>query len=115
MEIKALLQLEDYWVNSRGERCHGNEIMGRTPDAPNAQTFRYRAKDIPGSKFPVDVELFYANPLDGSFPQMLGEIRISRAYKILTPEERKQRRLEERQAKRQKIRGDEPMHEHAVS
>ncbi|WP_143752741.1 hypothetical protein, partial [Burkholderia ubonensis] len=101
-EIKALLQLEDYWVNSHGERRYGNEMIGRTPDAPNAQTFRYRAKDVPGSKFPVDVELFYANPLDGSFPQMLGEIRISRTYKILTPEERKQRRLEERQAKRQK-------------
>ncbi|AOK21103.1 hypothetical protein WT26_29525 [Burkholderia cepacia] len=101
-EIKSLLQLEDYWVDSQDNKNYGNEIMGRTPDAPNAQTFRYRAKDIPGSKFPVDVELFYANPLDGAFPQMLGEIRISRTYKILTPEERKQRRLEERQAKRQK-------------
>ncbi|CAI8696652.1 hypothetical protein BTK96_001833 [Burkholderia pyrrocinia] len=101
-EIKSLLQLEDYWVDHQGEKNYGNEMMGRTPDSPNAQTFRYRAKDIPGSKFPVDVELFYANPLDGSFPQMLGEITISRDYKILTPEEREQRRLEQQQVKRQK-------------
>ncbi|BAX63065.1 hypothetical protein [Burkholderia stabilis] len=101
-EIKALLQLEDFWVDSHGNREYGNEMRGRTPDAPNLQAFRYRSKDIPGSKFPVDVELFYANPLDGSFPQKLSTIEISRAYTILTPEERKQRRLEERQAKRQK-------------
>ncbi|KVM48207.1 hypothetical protein WJ58_26875 [Burkholderia ubonensis] len=102
MEIKDLLQLEDYWVDSDGNREYGNEMMVRAPDMPNLQSFRYRSKDIPGSKFPVDVELFYANPLDGSFPQKLSEITITRAYKILTPEERKQRRLEERQAKRQK-------------
>ncbi|WP_232437797.1 hypothetical protein [Burkholderia ubonensis] len=69
---------------------------------PNLQSFRYRSKDIPGSKFPVDVELFYANPVDGSFPPKLSEITITRAYKILTAEERKQRRLEQQQAKRQK-------------
>ncbi|WP_080430977.1 hypothetical protein [Burkholderia ubonensis] len=101
-EIKHLLQLEDYWIDYQGEKNYGNEIMGRTPDAPNAQTFRYRAKNIPGSKFPVNVELFYANPLDGSFPQMLGEIRIKRDYKFLSPEERGQRRLEQQRAKRQK-------------
>ncbi|KVO19944.1 hypothetical protein [Burkholderia ubonensis] len=101
-EIKDLLQLEDYWVDSDGKREYGNEMIVRTPDMPNLQSFRYRSKDIPGSKFPVDVELFYANPLDGSSPPMLTEIEISRAYKILTPAERKQRRLEERQAKRQK-------------
>ncbi|KVW39364.1 hypothetical protein [Burkholderia ubonensis] len=102
MEIKALLQLEDYWVDSDGNREYGNEMMVRAPDMPNLQSFRYRSKDIPGSKFPVDVELFYANPLDGSFPQELSEITILRAYKILTPEERKQRRLEQQQANRQK-------------
>ncbi|KVO45781.1 hypothetical protein WJ85_22620 [Burkholderia ubonensis] len=102
MEIKALLQLEDYWVDSDGNREYGNEMMVRAPDMPNLQSFRYRSKDIPGSKLPVDVELFYANPLDGSFPQKLSEITIMRAYKILTPEERKQRRLEQQQANRQK-------------
>ncbi|PAJ86473.1 hypothetical protein DF011_25590 [Burkholderia ubonensis] len=101
-EIKALLQLEDFWVDSDGNREYGNEMMGRTPDAPNLQAFRYRSKDIPGSKFPVDVEFLYANPLDGSFPQKLSEITIRRAYTILTPEERKQRRLEKRHAKQQK-------------
>ncbi|WP_185640390.1 hypothetical protein, partial [Burkholderia stagnalis] len=101
-EIKALLQLDDYWVDSGGKRHYENEIPGRHPQTPNFQSFRYRNKDIPGSKFPINVTLFYANPLDGSFPPMLAEITIRRAYKILTPEERKQRRLEERQAKRQK-------------
>ncbi|RQQ61115.1 hypothetical protein [Burkholderia stagnalis] len=101
-EIESLLQLDNYWVDSQGEINYGNEMMGRTPDAPNAQTFRYRTKDTPSSKFPVDIELFYVNPLAGSFPPKLAEIRISRDYRILTPEERKQRRLEERRAKRKK-------------
>ncbi|WP_256991495.1 hypothetical protein [Burkholderia sp. AU6039] len=101
-EIKSLLQLEDYWVNSRGNHRYGNEIRTRTPDAPNLQSFRYRSKDIPGSKFPIDVDLGYINPMDGSFPQRLWIVEIRRTYKILTPEERRQRRLEERQAKRQK-------------
>ncbi|MBY4722116.1 hypothetical protein K6W38_03135 [Burkholderia contaminans] len=101
-EIKSLLQLEDYWVNSRGNHRYGNEIRTRTPDAPNLQSFRYRSKDVPGSKFPIDVDLGYINPVDGSFPQRLWIVEIRRTYKILTPEERRQRRLEERQAKRQK-------------
>ncbi|WP_231937889.1 hypothetical protein [Burkholderia lata] len=101
-EIKSFLQLEDYWVDGEGSRRYGNEMMVRDPKMPNLQSFRYRSKDIPGSKFPVNVNLFYVNPLDGSSPPLLDEVRISRAYKILTPEERRQRRLEERQAKRQK-------------
>ncbi|WP_244107379.1 hypothetical protein [Burkholderia sp. BCC0419] len=101
-EIKADLQLEDFWIDSDGNREYGNETLLRHPSMPNAQDFRYRSKNIPGSKFPVDVALGYANPLDGSFPQMLSVVTISRAYKILTPEERKQRRLEEQQAKRHK-------------
>ncbi|MBN3748493.1 hypothetical protein G3N96_24160 [Burkholderia sp. Se-20373] len=101
-EIKSLLQLEDYWIDSRGNREYGNEMRGRTPDAPNLQSFRYRSKDVPGSKFPIDVDLGYINPVDGSFPQRLWIVEIRRTYKILTPEERRQRRLEERQAKRQK-------------
>ncbi|KVW37729.1 hypothetical protein [Burkholderia ubonensis] len=101
-EIKDLLQLADFWIDSNGNRHYGNEIPGRHPQTPNLQSFRYRSKDIYGSKFSVNVNLAYANPLDGSFPQMLSEIRIWRAYTILTPEEREQRRLEERRAKRQK-------------
>ncbi|KVV43421.1 hypothetical protein WK81_14290 [Burkholderia ubonensis] len=101
-EIESLLQLDNFWVDTSGKRHYENEIPGRHPQTPNLQSFRYRSKDIPGSKYPINVELFYANPLDGSFPPMLAEITIRRAYKILTPEERKQRRLEERQAKRQK-------------
>ncbi|KVN19996.1 hypothetical protein WT09_09320 [Burkholderia stagnalis] len=101
-EFESLLQLDNYWVDSDGKRHYENEMLGRHPQTPNLQSFRYRNKDTPGSKFPINVTLFYANPLDGSFPPMLAEITIRRAYKILTPEERKQRRLEERQAKRQK-------------
>lgn len=101
-EIELLLQLDNYWVDSNGKRHYENEIPGRYPQTPNLQNFRYRAKDIPGSKFSVNVELFYANPVDGSFPPKLSEITITRAYKILTPEERKQRRIEQQQANRQK-------------
>ncbi|WP_244122217.1 hypothetical protein [Burkholderia latens] len=101
-EIKSLLQLEDYLVDSHENRYYGNELKGRTPDAPNLQSFRYRSKDILGSKFPIDVDLGYINPIDGSSPQQLWIVDMRRAYKVLTPEERKQRRLEEQRAKRQK-------------
>ncbi|WP_246637225.1 hypothetical protein [Burkholderia catarinensis] len=101
-EIKSLLQLEDYWVDGKGRREYGNQVGGHTPVDPNLEGFRYRSKDVPGSKFPVDVSLFYVTSPDGSSPPFLDEVRISRAYKILTPEERRQRRLEERQAKRQR-------------
>ncbi|WP_256991435.1 hypothetical protein [Burkholderia sp. AU6039] len=101
-EMKSLLQLEDYWVDGEGTRRYGNEMMVHDPNMPNLRSFRYRSKDIPGSKFPVNVNLFYVNSLDGSSPPFLDEVRIRRTYKILTPEERRQRRLEERQAKRQK-------------
>ncbi len=101
-EIKSLLQLEDYWVDGNGRREYGNQVGGHTPSEPNLEGYRYRSKDVPGSKFPVDVSLFYVISPDGSSPPFLDEVRISRAYKILTPEERKQRRLEEQQAKRQK-------------
>lgn len=101
-EIESLLQLDNYWVDPDEERIFGNEILPRFPDSPNLQEFRYRAKAVATSKFPVDVELFYVNPLNGTLPPMLDEVRIRRAYKILTPDERRQRRLEERQAKRQK-------------
>ncbi|MXN79728.1 hypothetical protein GR157_34025 [Burkholderia sp. 4701] len=101
-EIESLLQLERYWIDSNGVRHEGNEMAGRTPDAPNVQVYRYRAKATADSKFPVDVELFYVNPVDGSSPPKLTDITIRRAYKFLTPEEREQRRLEQQQAKRQK-------------
>ncbi|MPV65616.1 hypothetical protein [Burkholderia sp. BE17] len=101
-EIESLLKLERYWVDSNGVRHEGNEIAGRTPDAPNVQVYRYRAKATAESKFPVDVELFYVNPVDGSSPSKLTDITIRRAYKFLAPEEREQRRLEQQQAKRQK-------------
>ncbi len=101
-DIKSLLQLEDYWVDGNGRREYGNQVGGHTPSEPNLEGYRYRSKDVPGSKFPVDVSLFYVISPHGSSPPFLDEVRISRAYKILTPEERKQRRLEEQQAKRQK-------------
>ncbi|MEK6353252.1 MAG: hypothetical protein V4796_14340 [Burkholderia cenocepacia] len=101
-EIKSLLQLENYWVDGKGRREYGNQVGGHTPSEPNLEGYRYRSKDVRGSKFPVDVSLFYFTSSDGSSPPLLVEVRISRAYQILTPEERKQRRLEEQQAKRQK-------------
>ncbi len=101
-EIKSLLQLEDYWIDGDERRRYGNQVGGHTPADPNLEGYRYRSKDIPGSKFPIDVSLFYVTSPDGSTPPFLDEVRISRAYKILTPEEREQRRLEEQQAKRHK-------------
>lgn len=101
-KIKSLLQLNNYWINFHGDRVIENKKRWRTPEAPDLQRFYYRSKDVPGSKFPVNVMIFYFNPKDGSTPPMLSSISIERAYKILPPEERKQRRLEQQRANRQK-------------
>ncbi|MEZ2351663.1 hypothetical protein [Caballeronia sp. RCC_10] len=98
--IKSLLQLEDFWV-SDGEIIHENKLT-RSPQTPDVQVFRYRSKNVEGSKFPVSVELEYYDPIDGTSPPELVHVSLRRAYSMLTPEEREQKRLEQEHAKRAK-------------
>jgi len=102
-DLKALLQLDDYWIAADGVRVQGNEILTRYPQNPNLQRFRYRSKDIPGSKFAVDVILDYFNPLNDPSPPKLMFVSIERVYPRLTPAEREQRRLQQEQDKRKKF------------
>jgi hypothetical protein len=98
--VQSMLQLEDYWV-SDGEVIHDNKLI-RSPQTPDVQTFRYRSKNTETSKFLVDVELRYYSPHTGSLPPELVHVYMHRAYSILTPEQREQKRLEQEHAKRAK-------------
>ncbi|MPV65618.1 hypothetical protein [Burkholderia sp. BE17] len=97
-EIKSTLQLEDYWVDSHGHRVRENENGYRRPEAPNVQRFAYRSKELPSSKFPVDVQFSYLNPVDGSSPPLLESITIRRVEATSARGEHKQPCVDEMQA-----------------
>jgi hypothetical protein len=99
--IQSLLQLENYWISDEEIR-HGNELKFRSPQTPDVQTFRYRSKKTETSKFPVDIEIRFYNPSNGSSPPELLHVSMRRAYPILSPAQREQRRLEQEKAKREK-------------
>ncbi|MEI7296108.1 hypothetical protein WCQ02_28505 [Paraburkholderia tropica] len=102
--IKKRLDLADYWVDSDGIRVPGNDLGAGPPPTPLLHRYRYRANEKPDSQFPVSVELGYsdADPTDPTGTRILDLITIRRAYPLLTPEMRKQRREEERFKKREK-------------
>ncbi|MBN3853296.1 hypothetical protein G3N59_07905 [Paraburkholderia sp. Ac-20340] len=89
------LALESYWVDSDDIRHHGNSLPS-FPPTPQLHTYRYRAREILESRFPVDVELYFIDPLNGDSNQdsRLDEVLIYRAYPFLTPAMRKQKRDE---------------------
>ncbi|WP_155713073.1 hypothetical protein [Burkholderia stagnalis] len=97
-EVKSTLQLEDYWVDSHGHRVRENANGYRRPEAPNVQRFAYRSKELPGSKFPVDVQFSYLNPVDGSSPPLLESITIQRVEATSARGGRKQPCVDETQA-----------------
>ncbi|MFL9962914.1 hypothetical protein PQR02_17860 [Paraburkholderia sediminicola] len=106
--LEDLLHLgSGYWVDGNGKRWPGND-MGTSPPAILLHPYRYRALDQPSSRFPVDVELAFGDPVKNAAEQekpttpILLMIRLSRGYPILTPEEREQRRLDQQTAKREK-------------
>jgi hypothetical protein len=98
--VQSMLQLENYWV-SDGEIIHENKLT-RSPQTPDVQTYRYRSKNVEGSKFPVNVQVEYYDPINGSSAPELVHVSMRRAYPMLTPEQREQRRLEQEHAKRAK-------------
>ncbi|WP_322101615.1 hypothetical protein [Paraburkholderia sp. J41] len=103
--IKNQLNLSGYWVGSEGKRFEGNDIGAGLPPNTQEHRYRYRAENISGSEFPVDVELYYFdNPDNEREVRKPGfwRIDIRRAYPYLTPEMRKQKRDEERESKREK-------------
>ncbi|WP_458766282.1 hypothetical protein [Cupriavidus basilensis] len=99
-ELEGLLQLK---VGSyRFSDSHVVPYNRFLPDplTPFAEPYRFQALEVPGSKFPVDVELDYIRPgaqppeQGGLTSTVLAEIRIKRDYPVLTQEERKTRARE---------------------
>jgi hypothetical protein len=94
--LKTELDLADYWINSDGEQRR-NDMLGGMPPAVRLHSYRYRANLSPGSRFPLDVEIFFVDPSDDdpSGTQELNSITIRRVYPTLTPGPCKQK-LEEK-------------------
>jgi len=95
--LEKLLSLEDFWVDSTGQKQQGNSILS-LPPAIRLHTYRYRARALPGSRFPVDVDIFYIDPRssDPGGAQTLDGFNMARSYRYLTPEMRKQKRDEQK-------------------
>lgn len=101
--LKSELDLADYWVDYDNQRHEGNDIGAGIPPAVRLHRYEYRANPQPTSRFPVNVTIFFFDPLaDDSSGQALNLIRIERAYPILTPQERKQKREQQNHEKREK-------------
>ncbi|MCC8391661.1 hypothetical protein LJ656_03590 [Paraburkholderia sp. MMS20-SJTR3] len=50
-----------YWIDAEGNRRYGN-YMGVVPPRVLLHRYRYRASNLPTSRFPVDVELSFGDP-----------------------------------------------------
>ncbi|MBC8749580.1 MULTISPECIES: hypothetical protein [Paraburkholderia] len=60
--LEDLLQVDiGYWVDGNGKRWPGND-MGATPPQIRLHSYRYRASNLPTSRFPVDVEFAFGDP-----------------------------------------------------
>ncbi|WP_321878000.1 hypothetical protein [Paraburkholderia bannensis] len=92
-ELEKRLSLESYWIDENGER-HNRNSLPSFPPAISLHVYRYRAKELALSHFPVDVELFYFDPKDGDEKResALFAVSIRRDYPYLTPEMRKTKR-----------------------
>jgi hypothetical protein len=99
-ELERRLSLESFWVDSDGLKHDGNSLQSFPPSL-QLHVYRYRAKQLVGSHFPVDVELsFFDTRSEGIIKDpILDAITIVRSYPYITPEMRKRKREEEKQKK----------------
>ena len=99
-ELETLLQLKVGSYRFPSGRVVPYNRFPADPLTPFADPYSYQALAVPGSKFPVNIELDYIRPgaqppeQGGLTAPVLAEVRISRDYPILTREERKQRARE---------------------
>ncbi|WP_321955061.1 hypothetical protein [Paraburkholderia bannensis] len=96
-EIKQTIQVEDYWVTTRGEKKASPPDGISLSPTGSVFSYRYRAKETPLSRFPVDVVVTYLGPSRTAPPgsaRRLESIYLSRDYPYLTPEMRKKKREE---------------------
>ncbi|MGF6305646.1 hypothetical protein OKW42_008999 [Paraburkholderia sp. WC7.3d] len=87
--LEDLLQVDiGYWVDGNGERRPGND-MGAVPPQVRLHHYRYRASNLPTSRFPVDVEFAFGDPdpqnpaPDESKTPVLMDVLLNRDYSEL--------------------------------
>lgn len=103
--LRQELDLADYWMSTDGVRFNYNDMGPPTDPRLNTHAYRFRANGHADSRFAVNVDVSYIDPREGDpagTPPRLWIIDITRAYPLLTPEMRKQKREEERLKKREK-------------
>ncbi|MGF6923234.1 hypothetical protein [Paraburkholderia sp. 40] len=92
--LEDLLHVDlGYWVDGNGERWPGND-MGTTPPQIRLHSYRYRASNLPTSRFPVDVEFAFGDP-DPNDPApdepktpVLMDVLLKRGYSALKRQHR---------------------------
>ncbi|MGF6410020.1 hypothetical protein OKW35_000985 [Paraburkholderia sp. MM5477-R1] len=92
--LEDLLHVDiGYWVDGNGERWPGND-MGTTPPQIRLHGYRYRASNLPTSRFPVDVEFAFGDP-DPNDPApdepktpVLMDVLLKRGYSALKRQHR---------------------------
>ncbi|EEA03546.1 hypothetical protein BH160DRAFT_1227 [Burkholderia sp. H160] len=92
--LEDLLQVDiGYWIDGHGERRPGND-MGVLPPQVRLHHYRYRASNLPTSRFPVDVEFAFGDP-DPKDPEpnafktpVLMDVHLNRDYSALRPRPR---------------------------
>ncbi|MGF6871528.1 hypothetical protein [Paraburkholderia sp. MM5477-R1] len=87
--LEDLLQVDiGYWIDGKGGRRSGND-MGTVPPQIRLHHYRYRASDLPTSRFPVDVEFAFGDPgpknpaPDEPKTPVLMDVRLNRDYSAL--------------------------------
>lgn len=101
--LEKRLDLADYWIDRETGERKPNDMGAGYPPNVRIHRYRYRANDHANTRVPVNVQLDYADP-DASAPleaPQLLHVSIRRAYEILTPEQRKQKREEKEQRVRE--------------
>ncbi|MGF6939956.1 hypothetical protein OKW41_009118 [Paraburkholderia sp. UCT70] len=92
--LEDLLHVDlGYWVDGNGDRWPGND-MGTTPPQIRLHSYRYRASNLPTSRFPVDVEFAFGDP-DPNDPApdepktpVLMDVLLKRGYSALKRQHR---------------------------
>jgi hypothetical protein len=82
-----------YWIDGDGIRRPGND-MGVLPPQVRLHGYRYRASNLPTSRFPVDVDLAFGDPdpknpaPDEPKTPVLMDVLLNRDYSALRPRHR---------------------------
>ncbi|WP_309405607.1 hypothetical protein, partial [Cupriavidus basilensis] len=99
-ELEGLLQLKGGSYQFGDGEVIPYNLFPADPLTPFAEPYRFQALEVPGSKFPVKVQLDYIRPgaqppeQGGLTSTVLAEVRSKRDYPVLTQEERKTRARE---------------------